>query len=736
VTRDRCANSGQRAVAADDRAIRFVSAFQRRERSLPDMLLRTAAILIGISFFSGQFHGLGDDAFRADIVIYGGTSAGVAAAVQVARMGKSVIVIEPADHLGGLTTNGLGATDSGRKETIGGISREFYRRIQDHYRDPAAWPLEDPGKPGDGDGKSLFNANADSMWVFEPKVAQSIMDAMAAESGARLFLTERLDRAKAVVMKGGRLTAITMESGRRFEGAMFLDATYEGDLLAAAGVSHHVGREANSVYGETLNGVQKTRMKSHLFTKAVDPYIVPGDPASGLVARVSADPPGEDGAGDSRVQAFNFRMCMSKDARNRVPFPKPESYDERQYELLFRNFEAGDLRLPWSPEMMPNHKTDTNNYGAFSTDNIGMNYTYAEASHEERERIVKEHRVYQQGLMWTLANHPRVPEVIREAMKPWGLAADEFVGNGHWPRQIYVREARRMVSDYVVTELDCRRVRVAEDSVGLGSYNMDSHNVQRYVTADGKVENEGDVQVSPGGPYVVPYRSIVPKRGEAENLLVPVCVSSSHIAFGSIRMEPVFMILGQSAATAAVIAMEQGIAVQDLSYAALRKRLVEDGQVLELPKDASPREPLRAASLPGIVVDDNAARAGGEWVSSTSAARFIETGYRHDAHGASLVAEEKWLVFPAVLPEAGDYEVRLAFPAHPNRSSKTRGFLPTTEGKKTVILDQRKETGGENGFVSLGVHAFAAGTCDVFVSNAGADGFVVADAVQFLFQKP
>jgi len=499
-----------------DRAIRIFSAFPGGSRRIRPMRRRSIFALTFIFFVMGQPRVLSDESnFRADVVIYGGTSAGVAAAVQVARMGKSVVVIEPTDHLGGLTTNGLGATDSGRKETIGGISREFYRRIHEHYRDPAAWPLQDPSEPEGKGGAPIFNPKADAMWVFEPKVAQSIMDGIAAESGAKLFFNERLDRANGVAMKDGRLTAITMESGKRFEGAMFVDATYEGDLLAAAGVSFHVGREANSVYGETLNGVQKTQMKGHLFTKPVDPYVVPGDPSSGLVARVSAEPPGEDGAGDSRIQAFNFRMCMSKDERNRVPFPKPEGYDETQYELLFRNFEAGDLRLPWSPGMMPNHKTDTNNYGAFSTDNIGMNYAYADASHEERARIVKEHVVYQQGLMWTLANHPRVPEVIREAMKPWGLAADEFVGNGNWPRQIYVREARRMISDYVVTEQDCRRVRVAEDSVGLGSYNMDSHNVQRYVTADGKVQNEGDVQVSPGGPYVVSYRSIVPKKGQA-----------------------------------------------------------------------------------------------------------------------------------------------------------------------------------------------------------------------------
>lgn len=677
-----------------------------------------------------------DQVHRTDVVIYGGTSAGVVAAVQVARMGRKVILVEAGDHVGGLTTNGLGATDSGRKETIGGISREFYRRVQEHYREKTAWTLQDPNEATDKGGRPLFSPDAQTMWVFEPKVAQTIMDGLARESGAEIFYRERLDREKGVRLEDGKIAAITMESGRRFEAAMFIDATYEGDLLASAGVSFAVGRESNSVYGETLNGVQKTLMKGHLFTRSVDPYLVPGDPQSGLVAGVSLEPPGEDGSGDRRLQAFNFRMCMSDDPRNRVPFPKPEGYDETDYELLFRNFEAGDLRLPWSPSRMPNHKTDTNNYGAFSTDNIGMNYDYAEASHEGRARIVKEHETYQKGLMWTLANHPRVPAEIREAMKPWGLAADEFVANGNWPRQIYVREARRMVSDYVVTELDCRRVRVADDPVGLGSYNMDSHNVQRYVDERGKVQNEGDVQVSPGGPYAVSYRSIVPRRGEAGNLLVPVCVSSSHIAFGSVRMEPVFMILGQSAATAAVMAMERGVTVQELSYGDLRERLLKDGQVLDLPPDAAPRELLSAASLPGIVVDDAEARAEGEWVISTSAARFVGNGYRHDAYGSSVVAEEKRLVFPVNLPESGSYEVRFAFPAHGNRASNAKVRLQTASGDVEVKVNQRERKGDENGFVSLGVHAFSKGASEVSVSNEEADGYVVADAIQFLPVKP
>lgn len=695
--------------------------------SLSTVLLFLAPILCGVA--AAQ-----QPPTVADVVIYGGTSSGVAAAIQVSRMGKSVLLIEPTDHLGGLTTNGLGATDSGRKDTIGGISREFYQRVHRHYAKPAAWTLQRPDDRGKKGGGAIFDPKADAMWVFEPHVADAIFKDMLGEADAVVFYEERLNRETGVEKDGDRITSITMESGKVFAGKMFLDATYEGDLLAAAGVSYHVGREANAVYGETLNGVQKTQMKGHLFVRPVDPYKIPGDPSSGLVAGVHGDPPGGQGEGDKRIQAFNFRMCMSNDERNRVPFPKPGRYDEAEFELLFRNFEAGDLRLPFSPGMMPNHKTDTNNLGALSTDYIGANYDYPEASHAEREGIVAAHRTYQEGLMWTLANHPRVPAAIREAMKPWGLAADEFVGNGHWPRQLYVREARRMISGYVVTELDCRRVRVADDSVGLGSYNMDSHNTQRYVTEDGTVQNEGDVQVSPGGPYVVAYRSIVPKEGEAANLLVPVCVSSSHIAFGSVRMEPVFMILGQSAATAAVMAIESGIAVQAVPYASLRERLLADGQVLDLPPIAPPREILTSASLPGIVVDDEAARYEGEWTTSTSGPVFVGIGYRHDGFGTSVVPGVKLAVFEATLPAAGEYEVRVSYPPNSNRARNARVTIHASAGERTVILDQRKSEGDKAGFVTLGMHRFDSTAAKVTFSNEGADGYVVVDAVQFLPQ--
>ncbi len=513
-----------------------------------------------------------------DLVIYGGTSSGVAAAIQAVRMGKSVIVIEPGEHLGGLTSGGLGWTDSGNKDVVGGISREFYQRVKRHYDRPSAWKHEKPEqyrryRPGD-----------DAMWTFEPHVAEKIYRGWLAELGVPVVYRQRLDRDDGVGLQERlppRIASIRMESGQTYRGKIFIDATYEGDLMASSGVSFAIGREANAKYGETLNGVQKAKNNhNHRFVVKVDPYVKPGVPASGLLPGIEPVSP-TDGSADHRLQAYCFRMCMSNVPENRVPFAKPEGYDERQYELLLRNFEAGDLRLPLKPDMMPDGKTDTNNNCAVSTDYIGQNYLYPLATYAERDRIIEAHERYQKGLMWTLANHPRVPEKIRQKMSQWGLAKDELTDNGNWPHQIYVREARRMVSDYVMTENDCRLKRKTPMSVGMGSYNMDSHNCMRYVTPDGYVQNEGDIQVSPGGPYQISYLSIVPKVGQAANLLVPVCISSSHIAYGSVRMEPAFMVLGQSAATAASLAIDGDIAVQNVSYEELRERLRADKQVLE-----------------------------------------------------------------------------------------------------------------------------------------------------------
>ena len=516
---------------------------------------------------------------QVDVVIYGGTSAGIVAAIQARRMEKTAVLIEPSNHLGGLTTGGLGATDIGNKQAIGGLARDFYHRVWKYYQREEAWLHEKPEVYSKRSVK--FDPKDETMWTFEPHVAAVIYSRMLAELQITPVMNERLDRTNGVKMNGAKIESITMESGRTFAGRMFIDATYEGDLMAAAGVKYHVGREANSVYGESLNGVEaKWNVKNHRFLKPVDPFVKPGDSASGLLPGIQTTQLPPDGTGDKLVQAYCYRLCTTDVPENRRAWPKPADYNEARYELLLRNFEAGDLRAPWHPLWMPNRKTDTNNNGAFSTDYIGGNYEYPNADYGAREKIIADHRSYQQGLLWTLANHSRVPEKVRAEFQRLGMAKDEFVDNDNWPTQLYVREARRMIGDYVMTEHECKGKRVAEDSVGMGAYNMDSHNCQRYVTADGHVQNEGDVQASVPKPYPIAYGAIVPKAGECENLLVPVCLSSSHIAYGSIRMEPVFMILGQSAATAAAHAIDGGVPIQKIDYSKLKKRLIEDDQVL------------------------------------------------------------------------------------------------------------------------------------------------------------
>jgi hypothetical protein len=495
-----------------------------------------------------------------DLVVYGGTSSGVIAAAKAARLGKTVVLIEPTQHLGGLSASGLGATDIGNKAAIGGMARAFYRRVGATYGQEEAWR-------------------------FEPHVAEAVFDALLDETGAVVMLGERLDLRRGVHMDGTRIAAIRTESGRVFRGRMFIDATYEGDLMALAGVQTIVGREGNDVYDETLNGVQTRHATHHQFIQDVDPYVVPGRPKSGLLPGVQADGPGAEGSGDHRVQAYCFRICTTDRPSNRRDWTRPADYDPQLYELLLRNFDAGDDRVPWHRVMMPHRKTDTNNNFAISTDFIGQNYAYPEADYATRAQIVQAHRSYQQGLLWTLAHHPRVPAHVRQEVQTWGLARDEFVDNDNWPYRLYIREARRMIADYVMTQHDCQGRRAAADPVGLAAYTMDSHHVQRYVDADGHVRNEGDVQVGGFPPYPISYRAIVPRRAECENLLVPVCLSASHIAYGSIRMEPVFMVLGESAATAAAQAIDAAVPVQDVDYARLARALRAAGQVLAWPAE-------------------------------------------------------------------------------------------------------------------------------------------------------
>ncbi len=521
---------------------------------------------------------------KADVIIYGGTSAAITAAVQVKKMGKSVIIVSPDVHLGGLSSGGLGFTDTGNKEVIGGLSREFYQRLYAHYQKPEAWQWQKKEEYGNkGQGTPAIDGNNRTMWIFEPHAAEKVFEDFAKEYQLTIYRNEWLDRSKkGITKKGLNITSFRTLSGNTYEGQMFIDVTYEGDLMAAAGVSYHVGREANSVYGEKWNGVQtEVFQHGHHFKSKVSPYVIANDPKSGLLPEVSTSPPGDYGAGDNKIQAYCFRMCLSNSPDNRIPFAKPQGYDPKRYELLARVFASGWRETFDKYDPIPNRKTDTNNHGPFSTDYIGKNYDYPEASYERRRQIIKEHETYQKGLMYFLQNDPSIPADVHEKMQQWGLPKDEFKDNGGWPHQLYIREARRMIGEFVMKEADALGKTQVPNSVGMGSYSLDSHNIQRYVKQDGYVQNEGDIGVHPDKPYSIAYGSILPKANECTNLLVPVCVSSSHIAFGSIRMEPVFMILGQSAATAAVLAINNKVTPQALPYATLRAELLKDTQRLE-----------------------------------------------------------------------------------------------------------------------------------------------------------
>jgi hypothetical protein len=540
------------------------------------------------------------DRLECDVCVYGGTSGGVTAAVQAARMGNRVVLVESGRHLGGMSSSGLGMTDNGSTETIGGLAREFYHRVYLYYTQPASWKfqarqafVEWLPKIWGVDGPRMEQIQA--QFLFEPHAAEHAFDEMAREAGVTVVYGERLDLKSGVRKEGTHITSIVMESGREFAAKVFIDASYEGDLMARAGVSYTVGREPNSQYGETLNG-------TFPFTPApfpkISPYVVAGDPSSGLLPRIEPRPPAAKGSGDHRVQAYNFRVCLTDVPENRVPLTKPEGYDPLNYELLWRFIatmknvrpgprkhaavglrgNGGDLGINF--ELVPNRKTDSNSGSEFGSDLTGRSYGWAESDYAGRQKLWEEHRNYTLGLLWFLASDPRLPEEVRAEMLRWGLPKDEFADNGHFPHQLYVREARRMVSDYVLTEHEARSERVADDGIAIASYPLDSHGVTLYVDEKGELWRERGFFVGTK-PYPVSYRALRPKAGECENLLVPCCLSASHAAYGSVRMEPVFMMLGQAAGTAAALAVDGNVAVQAVAYPALRERLLADRAILE-----------------------------------------------------------------------------------------------------------------------------------------------------------
>ena len=498
-----------------------------------------------------------------DLVVYGGTAGGVMTAVAGARHGLKTVLLEPGNHVGGMVSGGLSGTDVGRAEVIGGMALEFYWRAGRHY--------------------GLDRHLQQIAWMPEPAVAESIMRQMLAEARVTLLTGHRLKEQSGVRKQGARVTEVVMENGARFTGRIFADTSYEGDLMAQAGIRYAVGRESTSQYNESLAGV-RAHTASHQF--AVD---IPAHDAIGkLLPEISPEPRGEPGSGDRRVQAYNFRVIGTNVPENRIPWEKPKNYDPKRYELLALYLPAITRYLGRPPvfnevslfRIIPNGKADLNNRGPFSTDYIGKNYSYPDGTYAERAKIWQEHIDYQKGFYYFLANDARVPKPLQEEVRQWGLAKDEFTDTDHWPNQLYIREARRMVGDFVATQKDLQTDRAKPDAIGMGSYNSDSHNVQRHVAEGGIVLNEGDVQVAVQ-PYQIPYRMILPRKSEAENVFVPVCFSATHIAYSSLRMEPQYMIIGHAAGVAASLALKHNVAVQDVPLAELQNLLKLEGGVFE-----------------------------------------------------------------------------------------------------------------------------------------------------------
>ena len=640
-----------------------------------------------------------------DVCVYGSTSAGVVAAYSAAQCGKSVVLIEPTEHVGGMTTGGLGFTDIGNKQVIKGVAKEFYRKVGRHYG-----RLE--------------------QWIFEPSVADSIMRSYLQHENITVLTGRRIVSADKA---GTRITSIVVETSAEPHSTMtvgadyFIDCSYEGDLMARAGVSYVVGRESNDTYGETYNGVEL--MTGHQFPDGIDPYRVEGDPSSGLLWGISDAEVAPDGTGDEMVQAYNYRICLTSDLDNMIPITRPEGYDSTRYELLLRLIEAQpDKRMLndyfiWS--RMPNDKTDINNRGGFSTDMIGMNHSYPEASYDERDSIIAAHTLYTKGLLWFLGNDQRVPDIMRKRMRMWGYPKDEYTAFGHWTPQLYIREARRMVGEYVATQDDCEGRAVVNDGVAMAAYQMDSHNCQRIViTENGRdmVKNEGNVEIGGGLPYPISYRSITPKRSECTNLLVPVCLSASHIAYGSIRMEPVFMVLGQVAAVAVAEAMANG----DCDVQQVDSRRI---------CAAIDADPYLDGSQPDILVDDAdagvEAEAGWTRVSRSGGYGLSYLEIPADAERCSV----RYTV--ESMPSSGDYAVYAYQNADKRLAMQTAVSVFTGDECHDVIIDRSRmdvlgQTSGE--WVPLGTYRFEKGMPGaVEFDNSLAEGSVTrADAVLFV----
>lgn len=637
---------------------------------------------------------------EVDICIYGGTSAGVVAAYSAKKMGKSVLLVEPGKYLGGMTTGGLGMTDIGNKYAVTGLARLFYRRIGEHY-------------------------DKFEQWTFPPSVATATMNRFVKDAELDVLYYHRITDAQ---VQNKRIKSITLEDSRqpdektliRVKAKQFIDCSYEGDLMAKAGVSYFVGREGNEEQDETLNGVQMSVW--HQFPDGVDPYLKEGDPNSGLCWGIQPNTLQERGSGDKLVQAYNFRLCLTDNKENQRPFERPENYDPAKYELLARAIRKMNLHIDnyllfnWG--IMPDNKYDVNNRGPLSTDMIGMNYEYPEGDYATREKIWQEHVDYTKGLLYFLTHDERVPVELRDQVSRFGWAKDEFTDNDNFPTQLYVREARRLNGEYIMTQKNCQGEETVGDAIGMAAYGMDSHNCQRIVT-NGMVKNEGDVQYHGFPPYPISYKSITPKREECTNLLVPICISSTHIAFGSIRMEPVFMVLGQSAAVASALAIDENTDVQTIDITKLRKILKDN--------------PYLDGSTPEILVDDSdidKIKRTGHWQKGFGA------HYKNSYLKATNQKNDCSFTFMPVIKKTNAYEVFFYCTALSDQEMPEVMAFDITgkEGIKQVEISPRSHKGS---WVSLGTYAFEKGnwTSTVKIDGSRSKGALFADAIILVPKK-
>jgi hypothetical protein len=634
-----------------------------------------------------------------DVCVYGGTSAGVIAAYTAAKQNKKVILIEPGKHLGGLSSGGLGYTDIGNKYVVTGLARDFYRRMGKHY------------------GKF-------ETWIFEPHAAEDIFNDYIKEAKVPVlfqYIIIKATKQNATIqsIEIQNLNPAASTFIRTITAKMFIDCSYEGDLMAKAGVSYMVGREDNSTYNETWNGVQL--LDKHQFPDGIDPYKTPGDSTSGLLWGVSSNTLLPNGTGNKMVQAYNFRVCLTNDPKNKIDITQSAGYDASTYELLLRYLqkrpakELNDAVL--KIDYMPNHKTDINNNGPFSTDMIGMNYDYPDGDYITRSGIIGAHEQYIKDLFYFIGHDSRMPQHLRTEMLQWGYPKDEYTDNDHFSPQAYIRESRRMIGDYVMTQANCESRATVTDAVGMAAYTMDSHNCERLIV-NGMVKNEGDVQKGGFGPYPVSYRSLIPKATECNNLYVPVCLSASHIAYGSIRMEPVFMVLAQSSAVAACMAIDKYKTVQQVNVKQLQTMLAQN--------------PLMDGSTPEVLVDDNDSlltTVTGNWIKQTV------NGYGPSWLMARPSFEEQRIQFKPQLTAKGNYALYAYVPVFDSAATQTHYIISNGTVTKDVFISSHIKVEGQTSgeWVSLGTYALQRGTATaVTITTKNANGNIAADAILFI----